>query len=88
MGDWLKKGRDEPDLLRATMKRIERERAAAAQRVVEDFADLHMPEDIRSRARSWGMEAWATVLWSNAFQAGYRAGVCASGEDQEGQADG
>ena len=80
---------DGPDPLCETMERIARERAAAAQRMAEDFAGLHMPEDIRSRARTWGMEAWATVLWSNAFQAGYRAGLRASGAvETEGQADG
>ena len=84
-----KKGSDRPDPLRETMDRIARERGAAAQRMAEDFAGLHMPEDIRSRARTWCMEAWATVLWSNAFQAGYRAGLRSHGAvETEGQADG
>lgn len=87
--DQHKKGPDGPDHLRETMDRIARERGAAAQRMAEEFAGLHMPEDIRSRARTWGMEAWATVLWSNAFQAGYRAGLRSHGTiETEGQADG
>ena len=48
----------------------ERRRADAAMAV--RFANLKMPEDIRARARVWGIEAWATVLWNNAFQCGYR----------------
>lgn len=87
--DKHKMASDGPDPLRETMERIARERAATAQRMAEDFAGLHMPEDIRSRARTWGMEAWATVLWSNAFQAGYRAGLRSPGAaEEEGQADG
>lgn len=51
-----------------------RERAAAEQEIAAEFADSHMPADIRQRARAWGMEAFITVLWSHAFLAGYRAG--------------
>lgn len=74
---------EQMDVLDATMRRITREREEAARRMAEDFAGLHMPEDIRSRAKAWGMLAWATVLWSNAFQAGYRAGL----KSQEAPAD-
>lgn len=56
----------------ALVKRLSAEKARADAEMAERFANLHMPEDIRSRAKSWGMEAWATVLWNNAFQAGYR----------------
>ena len=48
------------------------ERRNAEAEMTYRFANLHMPADIRERARSWGMEAWAEVLWNNAFQAGYR----------------
>lgn len=51
----------------------ERDRAAAEMSV--KYANLHMPEDIRSRAKAYGMEAWAEVLWNNAFQAGYREAI-------------
>lgn len=53
-------------------RRLGEEKARAAAHMAEKYANLHMPEDIRSRARSWGMEAFCEVLWNNAFQAGYR----------------
>lgn len=53
-------------------KKLRAEARAAEAAMAYDFANLHMPEDIRSRAKAWGMEAWAEVLWNNAFQAGYR----------------
>ena len=56
----------------ALVKRLAAEKARADADMAERFANLHMPDDIRQRAKSWGMEAWATVLWNNAFQAGYR----------------
>ena len=52
-----------------------REARTAEAWMAYDFANLSMPEDIRERARAWGMEHWAQVLWSNAFQAGYRQAV-------------
>lgn len=57
---------------RELAKRLAAEKARANANMAERFANLHMPDDIRQRAKSWGMEAWATVLWNNAFQAGYR----------------
>ena len=58
------------------LHRLERarnaEKARAAAEMSWRFANLHMPDDIKQRAKAWGMEAWATVLWNNAFQAGYR----------------
>ena len=48
------------------------EKDAAKDQMAYEYANLHMPEDIRSRARAWGMEAWAEVLWNNAFQCGWR----------------
>lgn len=56
----------------ALVKRLAQEKARANAEMAEKLANLAMPSDIRERARSWGMEAWATVLWNNAFQAGYR----------------
>jgi len=53
-------------------QRLRDERDRAEQAMAYQFANLQMPEDIRARARSWGMETWAEVLWNNAFQAGYR----------------
>lgn len=55
-----------------TQRRLRDERDRAEQAMAYALANLKMPEDIRERARSWGMEAWAEVLWNNAFQAGYR----------------
>lgn len=49
-----------------------KEKRRADAQMAYDLANLKMPDDIRARAKSWGMEAWATVLWNNAFQAGYR----------------
>ena len=45
------------------------------ERMARRYADLQMPDDIRARARVWGLEAFCEVLWSNAFQTGYRAAV-------------
>ena len=58
-----------------TAKRLAQEKARADAEMAERYANLHMPEDIRSRAKSWGMENWAEVLWSRAFQAGYREAI-------------
>jgi len=55
-----------------TEKRLIAEKRAADAEMAYRLANLTMPNDIRARARSWGMEAWAEVLWNNAFQAGYR----------------
>lgn len=54
------------------VKRMAQEKARADADMAERYANMHMPEDIRSRAKSWGMGAWAEVLWNRAFQAGYR----------------
>lgn len=53
-------------------KRLAEEKVRAQVEMAEKFANLHMPEDIRSRAIAWRMEAFCEVLWNNAFQAGYR----------------
>lgn len=62
--------------------RDERQRADAEQ--AYRFANMHMPEDIRSRARAYGMEAWAEVLWNNAFQAGFREAMRNTKEARNG----
>lgn len=51
---------------------LEDERRKADAEMAYRLANLAMPEDIRSRARAWGMEAFCEVLWNNAFQAGLR----------------
>lgn len=56
----------------ALAKRLAEEKVRSQVEMAERFANLHMPEDIRSRARAWGMEAFCVVLWNNAFQAGWR----------------
>lgn len=53
-------------------KRLAEEKVRAQSDMAYMFANLHMPEDIRSRAKSWGMEAFCEVLWNSAFQAGFR----------------
>lgn len=60
---------------RAAAKALAEERDRANAEMALRFANLHMPEDIRARAASWGMSAWAEVLWNAAFQAGYREGI-------------
>ena len=62
------------------MRKANTEKQAAEAEIARCFADSQMPEDIRSRAKAWGMESWATVLWSNAFLAGYRAAMRVRGE--------
>ena len=57
---------------REVVKRLALERKAAASEMAYQLANLHMPEDIRSRAKVWGMEAFCELLWNNAFQAGWR----------------
>lgn len=63
-------------------KKLRQERERAEADMAWKYANLHMPEDIRSRARAWGMEAFCEVLWNNAFQAGYREALRAR---QEGE---
>lgn len=48
------------------------ERQRAEAELAARYANLTMPEDIRSRAKAWGMESFCEVLWNNAFQAGFR----------------
>ena len=55
-----------------TAKKLAREKATADAELAYRYANLSMPEDIRSRAKSWGMEAFCEMLWSAAFQAGFR----------------
>jgi hypothetical protein len=52
--------------------RLADEKRRADAEMAYRLANLAMPEDIRSRARSWGLEAFCEVLWNSAFQAGYR----------------
>ncbi len=60
------------DAEREVARRLAEEKARANAAIAEQFANLLMPEDIRARARAWGMESFCEVLWNNAFQAGYR----------------
>lgn len=55
-----------------TQRRLRDEQQRAEAAMAYRLANVAMPADIRSRARAWGMEAFCTVLWANAFQAGYR----------------
>lgn len=65
-------------------KKLECEKRNGDAEMAWKYANLHMPQDIKTRARSWGMENWAEVLWNNAFQAGYRE---AMRDRQEGESD-
>lgn len=66
---------------------LEDERRKADAEMAYSFANTHMPADIRSRARAWGMAAFCEVLWNNAFQAGYREAMrCrAERENEDGK---
>lgn len=57
---------------RALADKAKSESRDAEAQLAYRFANLLMPEDIRSKARVWGMEAFCEVLWNNAFQAGFR----------------
>jgi hypothetical protein len=57
---------------RETVARLAREKAAADAAMAYQFANLQMPEDIRRRAKEWGMDTFCEVLWNNGFQAGWR----------------
>lgn len=61
-------------------KRLSAELRQAEAEMAYRFANLQMPEDIRGRARAWGMEAFCEVLWNNAFQAGFREALRGNGE--------
>jgi hypothetical protein len=54
------------------VKKLAQEKARADAELAYRYANLCMPDDIRSRAKSWGMEAFCEVLWTSAFQAGFR----------------
>ena len=69
----------------ALAERLAREKAKANAEIAEHFANLHMPDDIRARAKAWGVEAWATLLWNNAFLAGYREAMRDRGEKEGGE---
>lgn len=50
----------------------ERERRDAAAQIRDAEIYRTMPEDLRSRAREWRLEAFMCAVWSNAWHAGYR----------------
>jgi hypothetical protein len=68
----------------AAKELLDKERRADAEMAIR-FANLHMPEDLRARAKSWRLEAFFEVLWNNAFQAGYREGLRDRGNKSEGE---
>jgi len=67
---------------RDTARKLAEEKARAAADMAYRLANLTMPSDIRERARVYGMEAWAEVLWNNAFQAGWRECLRTREEEQ------
>lgn len=69
-------------LERETARKLSEEKARANADMAYRLANLRMPSDIRERARVWGMEAWAEVLWNNAFQAGWRECLRAAEDDR------
>lgn len=69
---WNEAAVEDPAQARSVRRLMGMERAEAEAEMARRFAAMQMPEDIRSRAKAWGMEAFCEVLWSNAFQAGYR----------------
>lgn len=69
----------EADACAETKRKLEAEKRRADAEMALRLANLHMPEDIRSRAKAWRMEAFCEVLWNSAFQAGYREAMRARG---------
>jgi hypothetical protein len=47
------------------------ERRNAEAEAFNAVAFRTMPEDIRNRAKEWGLEAFVCGVWNNAFQCGY-----------------
>lgn len=70
-------------LERETARKLSEEKARANADMAYRLANLTMPSDIRERARAYKMEAWAEVLWNNAFQAGWRECLRAREEEQQ-----
>jgi len=66
-------------------KQLHLEKAAAEARMAYEFANLHIPNDIRARAKAWGMESFCEVLWNSAFQAGWRERQWAEAAQPEGE---
>ncbi len=72
----------------ALAKRLTEEKVRAAVQMAEAYANLQIPEDILSRAKAWRMESFMTVLWNNAFQAGYRQALRDSAAKNDAAMDG
>lgn len=66
-------GRD-PEEERLAEER-EKERRKADALAMHHLANLQMPEDMKQRAKEWGLEAFMEAVWLNAFQCGYRQAV-------------
>jgi hypothetical protein len=68
---------------REAQKKLVQERRDAAAQMAYDLANLHMPEDLKSRAAAWGIGNLMELVWNSAFQAGYRQARRALKEGQE-----
>lgn len=55
-------------------KRIAEKRAAEAQ-AFHAMAYREMPEDLRSRAKEWGVSSLMEVVWMSAWENGYKQAV-------------
>lgn len=53
------------------LRKRDRERQEADALMRDAAIYRTMPEDLRSRARDWKMEAFMCAVWSNAWMCGY-----------------
>lgn len=68
-------------------RRLERRNAEAL--ALDAVAYREMPEDLRSRAKEWGVSALMEAVWMNGFRSGYlQRGRDASPRDPETNAEG
>ena len=73
-----------PDVSAAERRRLAVEAfAAAKERIVAEAISAEMPDDLRARAKAWGVEAVMEVVWHNAYLRGYRAALTDAPEDGE-----
>ena len=66
------------------------EKVAAEKQAIVAEAYRHMPEDLRSRAKEWGVSALMEAVWLNAWNCGYRQSMrdSAALASSEGRNDG
>jgi len=70
-------------------RRRRHERRNAEALALDAAAYQHMPEDLRSRAKAWGVSTLMDAVWLNAYRCGYlQRGRDAQPRDPETNAEG